>query len=95
MPNNVGKFRCNTDSNATIQIQHRGEEELTYRIGARTLPTGELPVADIRFRERKGLRLLSIESMVRSGTDYKLSDITTDDIIQHFVENYTKRVQQD
>ncbi len=72
-----------------------GEEELMYRVQGRTFPTGVLPYAEIRFKERKGLRLITAESMFRSGSgDYCMQDIFKEEVIQHFIENYTKRVQQ-
>lgn len=84
------------DSSANIIVYKMGEEEISYRVHARTLPTGVLPVAEIRCHERKGLKLLTVESMIRSGTqNYRLSDITPADIIQNFVENYTKRIRNE
>ena len=81
-------------SSAAIIVHKGGEEEMTYRIQGRTFPNGVLPFAQIRFRERNGLKLLTVENMFRSGSpDYRLSDITREEIIQNFVENYTKRVQ--
>ena len=84
------------ESSANIIVYKSGEEEISYRVHARTLPTGVLPVSEIRCRERKGLKLVTVESMIRSGPQtYKLSEITSDDIIQNFVENYTKRVRNE
>jgi len=81
-------------SSAVLIVHNAGEEELMYRIQGRTFPNGVLPFAEIRFRERKGLRRITVESMFRSGSpDYVLSDITKQEIIENFVENYTKRVQ--
>ena len=81
-------------STAVLIVHNAGDEELMYRIQPRTFPNGVLPFAEIRFRERKGLRRITVESMFRSGTpDYRVSDITKDEIIENFVENYTKRVR--
>ena len=61
----------------------------------RTFPTGVLPFAEIRFRQRKGLRFISVESMLRSGaTPYKMADITREEVIQNFLDNYTRRVEK-
>lgn len=83
-----------TATAAAIVVQHDGEEEMTYRLEGRTFPGGVLPFADVRYRERKGLRLLRTETMVRSGApDYQLSDIASDEIIRHFLDQYKKRVR--
>jgi hypothetical protein len=81
------------DASITIFILAGGEEELMYRIRGRQFPSGFLPYAEVRFTERKGLRKLTAESMFRSGTPtYKLQEITQDDIIRNFLDNYTRRV---
>ncbi|MFC1498414.1 hypothetical protein ACFLS1_08105 [Verrucomicrobiota bacterium] len=85
-----------TGTSAAITVFHKdGEEELMYRVQGRTFPNGVLPYAEIRFRERKGHRLLTVEAMFRTGNQgYLLADITKDEVIQHFISHYTKRVQQ-
>jgi len=88
----------NSMTSAAIIVQHDGEQELTYRIQGRTFPDRVLPCAEIRFRERKGLKLIRVESMFRSGEqdqDYRLSDITQEEIIRNFLEHYTQRVETD
>ena len=84
----------NSVTSATIIVSLHGDEELTYRIQGRTFPNNVLPYAEIRFRERKGLKLIKAESMFRSGPpDYTLSDITIDEIITNFLDHYTRRAQ--
>jgi hypothetical protein len=86
----------NAVSSAAISVHHNGEEELSYRLQCRIFPTRILPYVDIRFRERKGLRLIRTEVMLREGgVEYSLSDVTKEEIIEHFVDNYTRRVQVD
>ncbi len=83
-----------SESSAVIMINHKGEEELSYRIQGRTFPTKILPYAEVRFRERNGLRRISVESMIRSGSsDYAMADISTDEIVQDLVKHYTQRVK--
>ena len=84
-----------TQTTATVIIHYRGEEELSYRIQGRTFPDGAVrPYAEVRFRERKGLKLLTAESMFRTGDHtYALSEITAEEVIRNFVENYTQRVE--
>ena len=81
-------------STAVLIVYNAGDEELMYRIQPRTFPNGVRPFAEVRFRERKGLRRITVESMFRSGSpDYRLSDIARKEVIDNFVENYTRRVK--
>jgi hypothetical protein len=85
-----------TESSATVIVSHRGEEEMMYRIQGRTFPHDVLPFAEIRFRERKGLRFITVESMFRVGSNtYRLDDITPEEIIRNFIVNYVRRVEKD
>ena len=84
----------NAGTSAAIVVRYHGEEEMTYRLQGRTFPNGTLPFADIRCRQRKGLKLVRVESMVRSGNpDYSIDDITEDEIIANFLQHYKRRVQ--
>ena len=81
-----------TESSAALIVQHAGEEEMSYRIQGRTFPNTIVPYAQIRFRERKGLKYITVESMLRSGpADYELADITAGEIIKDFLQNYMRR----
>ncbi len=81
-----------SDASASLTVIYNGTEELIYRVHGRVFPHGVLPYAEIRFRERNGLRLISVEQMIRSGKpDYRLADITVRDVINHFLSEYTKR----
>lgn len=83
-----------SESTATIIVYGNGEEEITYRIQSRTFPNGILPYADIRFKERKGLKLIRAESMFRSGKpDYTLQDVTNEEIIRNFLKHYLPRLK--
>jgi len=82
----------NSVSSAAMIITFSGEEEMTYRVQGRRYPNKVLPYAEVRCRERRGLRYLTVESMFRSDSaTYKLADISKDEIIQSFLENYTRR----
>jgi len=84
-----------TESSVSITVYKLGEEEFAYRITARTLPTRIVPAAEIRFRERKGRKLVTVENLIRTGwTDYSMADITKDDVIEDFIRHYTHRVEQ-
>ncbi len=83
-----------TASSATLSVTHKGEEEITYRLQARTFPNGVRPYAEVRFRERKGLKLITVESMVRSGSDeYTIANVTKDEVIKNFLGQYKRRVE--
>ena len=80
-------------SSVALFVSRGGEEELMYRIQFRSYPDRVLPYVEIRGRERKGLKLVSTDSMFRSGKpDYRLSDITREEIIKHFLDHYRRRV---
>lgn len=84
----------NTATSAAIIVSFKGDEEMRYRIQGRTFPHTVLPYAEIRYRERKGLKLITIESMLRSGPpDYTLDDVTGDEVIRNFLEHYMRRVK--
>jgi hypothetical protein len=83
-----------TASAVTIAVQHGGNEELSYRIHGRQFTHGILPYAEVRFKERKGLKIIRVESMLRSGTpDYRIEDLTDKDVIQNFLDHYMRAVK--
>jgi len=85
----------NAVTSAVMIVTFNGEEEVTYRLQGRTFPNGTLPFAEVRFRERKGLRLIRVESMLRSGTsEYAMEDLAVDDVIRNFLEHYRRCVQK-
>lgn len=84
------------DSSATIIVRYRGEEEITYRVQGRIFPSGVLPFADVRYRERKGLRLISTESMFRSGKPtYTVVDVSKQEVIDNFLKHYLPLLERD
>jgi len=86
----------NTPSSATLVVCRSGEEELMYRLHGRRLPNKVLPCAEVRFRERKGRRRITVESMFKNeSSDYTITDLSTEDVINNFLENYTQRVEAD
>jgi hypothetical protein len=82
-----------SEATASICISYGGSEEMTYALKERLLPNGPLPIAEVRAKERNGLKLVTIESMVRSGTDYTLDDVTEEHVIQHVIQQYMNRVK--
>lgn len=84
------------ETSAALIVQNQGEEEMTFRVQGRTFPTGVLPYAEIRYRQRRGLRLITTEQMFRSAAPrYTIRDLTRDDVIRCFLDNYTRRVRTD
>lgn len=80
-------------SSAQIAVQYCGADEFTYRIQGRTFPERIVPYAEIVCKERKGVRLVKNESMIRSGPDYSIQDIGSAEIIRHFLSQYMSRVE--
>lgn len=83
-----------TESSMTVVVRHGGDEEISYRIHGRLFPNGVLPYAEVRFKERKGLKIIRVESMIRSGQpDYKIEDLETKEVIANFLEHYKRAVK--
>jgi hypothetical protein len=84
-----------SETAATLIVSNNGEEEMMYRVQGRMFPNGILPFAEVRFRERKGRRYITVESVFRSGaSDYTLADVTPGEVIENFLEEYMRRVKQ-
>lgn len=84
-----------TASAATITVQHNGLDEFRYSLQGRTFPEGILPFAELLSRERKGIRMIRTESMVRAASDYTISDITSDEVIAHFLSHYKRSIREE
>lgn len=84
----------NSSSSAVINVFDGSREEIMYRLQERTFPDRVLPYAQVRMRERGGLRLITVEAMLRQGgTDYSLEDLTTEDVISSVLQHYMSRVK--
>jgi hypothetical protein len=85
-----------TDSSATLIVRYRGEEEISYRVQGRMFPSGVLPFADVRCRERRGLRLITSESMFRTGKPtYTVVDVTKQEVIDNFLKHYLPLLERE
>jgi hypothetical protein len=81
-------------SSAVITIFAGGKEEIMYRLQERTFPERTLPYAQVRMRERGGLKLVTVEAMLRSGApDYDTEDITKEEVIKSVLQHYTSRIK--
>ncbi len=83
-----------SDNAPAISIAFEGQEEMTYRLQSRLCVDRALPYAEIRIRQRKGLRLITVESMLRSASasSYTIEDITAEEVLRHVLQQYTSRV---
>jgi len=74
---------------ASIIVQFEGEEELDYSIEVMLYPNLAFPRPVIHFTEWASSRRLRVEGLLRRGIqDYDISDITKDEIIKHFLNEY-------
>jgi hypothetical protein len=74
---------------ASIIVQFEGEEELDYSIEVMLYPGLAFPRPVIHYTEWASSRRLRIEGLLRTGIqDYDISDITKDEIIEHFLNEY-------
>ena len=72
-----------------IVIKYNGQEEFEYAIHIRVSPGHAVPVPKTRRRDKKDGKLFGAEGYLRSGTqDYSISEITKDEIIEHFLSDY-------
>jgi hypothetical protein len=81
-------------SSAVMTVFDGGNEEIMYRLQERTFPDRTLPYAQVRMRERGGLKLVTVETMLRSGApNYHTEDISREEVIQSVLQHYMSRVK--
>jgi len=74
---------------ASIIVQFEGEEELNYSIEVMLYPGLAFPRPVIHYTEWASSRRLRVEGLLRAGIqDYDISDVTIDEIIEHFLNEY-------
>jgi hypothetical protein len=74
---------------ASIIVQFEGDEELDYSIEVMLYPGLAFPRPVIHYTEWASSRRLRVEGLLRTGIqDYDISDITIDEIIEHFLNEY-------
>ncbi len=74
---------------AMLTVRNGDEEEISFRVLRRSLPTSVVPYAEIRARERRGLRIMKSEAVFRdSSGPYSLDDVAAEDIIRVFMRCY-------
>ena len=74
---------------ASIILQFEGDEELDYSIEVMLYPGLAFPRPVIHYTEWASSRRLRVEGIFRIGIqNYDISDITKDEIIEHFLNEY-------
>jgi hypothetical protein len=83
-------------SAAILTVFRGNDEEIMYRLQERRLPDRTLPYAQVRMRERGGLKLVTVDAMVRPGEhNYHTEDITKEEVIQSVLHHYMSRIKLD
>lgn len=87
----------NLDANkesTSIEVKFEGEEEFHYAIKVRIYPDHAVPYPEIHYTDRNSGRRYSSKGSMRSGTqNYDISDISKEEIIQHFLEKYKSHLK--
>jgi len=74
---------------ASIIVQFESEEELDYSIEVMLFPGNAFPRPVIHYTEWASSRRIRVEGIFKSGMqNYDISDITRDEIIEHFLNEY-------
>jgi hypothetical protein len=79
---------------ASIIVNFEGEEELDYSIEVMISPGRIFPRPVIHYTEWASSRRLRAEGLLRKGIqDYDISDITKEEIIEHFLDEYKNYIK--
>lgn len=79
---------------ASIIVSFEAEEELDYSIEVMISPVHVFPRPVIHYTEWASSRRLRVEGLLRKGTqNYDISDITKEEIIEHFLNEYKNYIE--
>jgi len=79
---------------ASIIVNFEAEEELDYSIEVMISPGRVFPRPVIHYTEWASSRRLRVEGLLRKGNqDYDISDITKEEIIEHFLNEYKNYIE--
>ena len=79
---------------ASIIVSFEAEEELDYSIEVMISPVHVFPRPVIHYTEWASSRRLRVEGLLRKGTqNYDISDITKEEIIEHFLNEYRNYIE--
>ena len=75
---------------AAMSVEYDDEEEIRYTVRVRVTAHGARAYPEVALRDWTGDRQYTVDRRFRSGAqDYSATDITSDEIINHFVTEYT------
>jgi len=78
-----------TTASTSLNVRNEGEEEFSFRVLRRSLPTMTVPYAEFRYREKNGFRIARSETIFReSNAEGSLDKVTVDDIVETFLKCY-------
>jgi hypothetical protein len=79
---------------ASIIVSFEAEEELDYSIEVMISPVHVFPRPVIHYTEWASSRRLRVEGLLRKGAqNYDISDITKEEIIEHFLNEYKNYIE--
>ena len=79
---------------ASIIVNFEAEEELDYSIEVMISPVRVFPRPVIHHTEWASSRRLRVEGLLRKGSqDYDISDISKEEIIEHFLDEYKNYIE--
>jgi len=79
---------------ASIIVNFEGAEELDYSIEVMISPVYVFPRPVIHYTEWASSRRLRVEGLLRKGRqDYDISDVTKEEIIEHFLNEYKNYIE--
>ncbi len=81
---------------ASIIVNFEAEEELDYSIEVMISPVRVFPRPVIHYTEWASSRRLRVEGLLRKGPqDYDISDISKEEIIEHFLDEYKNYIKSE
>jgi hypothetical protein len=83
-------------TSVSIKVAHNGEEEITYSLQARTFSDRTVPYPQVRFRERRGVRIVATEGTFGSGAALSpaAQDVAKSDVIRNFLSYYMRHSRE-
>jgi hypothetical protein len=79
---------------ASIIVSFEAEEELDYSIEVMISPVRVFPRPVIHYTEWASSRRLRVQGLLRKGRqDYDISDISKEEIIEHFLDEYKNYIE--
>ncbi len=88
-------FIREVSSSASLKVTHQGEEEVTYSVHIRTFTDRTEPYPSIRYRERRGVRYVTLEGAFgTAGQPVATADISKEDVIRNFLFYYMRYTRE-